>query len=71
MFKILINKFSTQLGAKRLKIVDVARATGISRTTLTNLYYARNTTIGLETLDKLCAYFGCDVNDLFEFKKGK
>ena len=69
MFKILVNKFSTQLGTRRLKITDVARATGISRTTLTNLYYDRNTTISLETLDKLCNYFNCNVNDLFEYRK--
>lgn len=69
MFKILVNKFSAQLGARRLKITNVARATGISRTTLTNLYYDRNTTISLETLDKLCDYFNCSVNDLFEYRK--
>lgn len=69
MFSMISNNFSTILGAKRLKITDVAKNTGISRTTLTNLYYDRNTAISLEKLDKLCEYLQCGVGDLFEYKK--
>ena len=32
------SRFAVLLGEKKKKISDVARATGISRTTLTNLY---------------------------------
>ena len=64
------NKFSMILGAKRLKITDVAKNTGISRTTLTNLYYDRNAAISLDTLDRLCSYLQCGIGDLFEYKKG-
>ena len=63
------NKFSMILGAKRLKITDVAKNTGISRTTLTNLYYDRNAAISLDTLDRLCSYLQCGIGDLFEYKK--
>lgn len=63
------NKFSMILGAKRLKITDVAKNTGISRTALTNLYYDRNAAISLDTLDRLCGFLQCGIGDLFEYKK--
>lgn len=63
------NKFSMMLGAKRLKITDIAKNTGISRTTLTNLYYDRNAAISLDTLDRLCGFLQCGIGDLFEYKK--
>ncbi len=60
------NKFSTLMGARREKITAVAKATGLSRTTLTNLYYDRTASVSMITIDKLCTYFGCNVGDLFE-----
>lgn len=61
------NKFSGLLGEKMLKISTVSRATGISRTTLTNLYFKRGRGIEFETLNKLCEYLECNVDDLFEY----
>lgn len=69
MYSVIDNKFSMILGAKRLKITDVAKNTGISRTTLTNLYYDRNAAISLDTLDRLCSYLQCGIGDLFEYKQ--
>lgn len=62
------NKFSVILGEKLLRISKVAQDTGISRTTLTNLYFRRAQGITFEVMDKLCKYLECDVNDLFEYK---
>ena len=62
------NKFSTILGERLLKISTVAQATGISRTTLTNLYYRRSFQISLDTLDKLCAFLDCSVGDIIEYR---
>lgn len=62
------NKFSVILGEKLLRISKVAQDTGISRTTLTNLYFRRAQGVTFEVLDKLCNYLECDVNDLFEYK---
>ena len=59
------NKFSTILGSKLIKISQVARDTGISRTTLTNIYYKRSTYITFTVLNKLCSYLECGVDDLF------
>lgn len=60
------NRFAALLGERRLKISEVARATGISRTTLTNLYYSKSGAISFEVLAKLCAYLGCQTGELLE-----
>ncbi|WP_144349852.1 helix-turn-helix domain-containing protein [Sporomusa termitida] len=60
------NNFSAILGKRLLKITKIANDTGVSRTTLTNLYYKKSTGISFDVLEKLCAYLNCDVGDLFE-----
>jgi len=55
------------MGEKKLKIVDVARETGINRGTVTRLYHETASRVELETIEALCRYLGCDVGDLFEF----
>lgn len=67
--KMIVNKFSVLLAQRLLKISVLAKATGISRVTLTQLYYRRTKQIDLETLDKLCCYLQCGVGDILEFQK--
>lgn len=62
------NRFSILLGEKLLKISKIAKDTGISRTTLTNLYYRRSIQISFEVLDKLCKYLNCGISDIIEYK---
>ena len=63
------NNFSILLAERLIKISDVVRDTGISRSTLTNLYYRRSRRIDYEVLDKLCAYLNCGVADILEYRK--
>jgi len=63
------NNFSVVLAKRLLKISTVARETGISRTTLTNLYYRRSAYVTFDVLDRLCSYLGCPVGEIFEFAK--
>lgn len=58
---------SRLMGEKKLKIIDVARDTGINRGTVTRLYQETAERIDLDVVDKLCRYFGCDVSGLFEY----
>ncbi|ROQ44164.1 putative transcriptional regulator [Marinobacter sp. 3-2] len=58
---------SKLMGEKKLKIVDVARETGVNRGTITRLYHETASRVELETIDALCRYLGCEVGDLFEF----
>lgn len=60
---------SKLMGEKKLKIVDVARETGVNRGTITRLYHETASRVELETIDALCRYLGCDVGDLFEFQE--
>lgn len=56
------------MGERKLKIVDVARETGINRGTVTRLYHETASRIELEAVEALCRYFDCQVGDLFEYQ---
>lgn len=58
---------SRMMGERRLKIVDVARETGLHRNTITLLYNETATRIDIETIERLCELFHCAVGDLFEY----
>ena len=55
------------MGERRLKIADVARETGLHRNSLTLLYRDEAARIDVETIDKLCDFFGCEVGELLEY----
>ena len=54
------------MGERKMKIVDVARETGLNRNTVTLMYKETAQRIDLEAIDKLCELFGCEVGDLLE-----
>ena len=54
------------MGERKMKIMDVARETGLNRNTVTLLYKETAVRIDLEAIDKLCDLFGCEVGDLLE-----
>lgn len=58
---------SRLMGERKLKIVDVARATGLHRNTITLLYQETAERIDLDSLSKLCTFFECGVSDILEF----
>jgi putative transcriptional regulator len=47
-------------------LMQVARATGVSRNMLAKLYFDRARRLDLEDMAKLCDYFQCALGDLFE-----
>ena len=59
-------RLSRLMGEKRVRIIDVSRATGISRNMLSKLYYDRAQRVDLDDIAKLCDYLECSVADLFE-----
>lgn len=59
-------KLPLLLAEKRLKVADAVRETGISKTTLHKIYNEQSTRIEFETIDKLCAFLGVTVDELFE-----
>ena len=65
---MIINRFPVILAEKRLRVADVVRATGMSKTTLHKLYNDDSSRIDFETLDKLCRFLEVQVGDLLEYK---
>lgn len=61
---------SRLMGERKMKIVDVAKSTGLHRNTITLLYNETASRVDLDTIDKLCRLFDCKVQDLFEFIPG-
>jgi putative transcriptional regulator len=51
----------------QLKIVDVARDTGLHRNTVMLLYQETASRIDLDAMDRLCTYFKIPDGELFEF----
>lgn len=57
-------KLSVLMGENRFSIEDVHKKTGLSRTTISNLYNDKATRIDFETIVKLCRLFNCELNRL-------
>ncbi len=55
------------MGEKKLRIADVARAIGVHRNAITLLYEETATRVDMDTIDKLCAFLDCGIQDLFEY----
>ena len=51
---------------RRITIGEVAEATGIHRMTLSKMINQRGYNAGTDNLDRLCAYFECQIEELVE-----
>ena len=57
---------STLMGRDKLRISDVAKSTGLNRSTITALYNETATRVDLPAVESLCQLFHCQVGELFE-----
>ena len=57
-------RLSTILGARRIKVSDVCRATGIARATIDRYYYDRVNSFDREVLTKLCDFLQIEPGQL-------
>ncbi len=64
--KELISKREFALG-KKITQNEIAEATGINRMTLTKINTQKGYSTSTKTLDKLCAFFDCELSDLVEY----
>ena len=60
---------SRMMGERKLKVMDVARETGLHRHTVTALYKETAQRIELDAVEKLCTFFECEVGEMFELVK--
>ena len=51
---------------RRVTINEIATATGLNRMTLSKILNQKGYGTGTETIDRLCQYFACKVEDLME-----
>lgn len=58
------NNMRVLLAQKRQKVSDVHKATGVSKSTLTALYYERTKRPDIETLQKVSEYLGVTIDEL-------
>jgi DNA-binding Xre family transcriptional regulator len=51
---------------RRVTINEIAAATGLNRMTLSKILNQKGYGTGTDTIDKLCAYFDCRIEDMME-----
>ena len=52
---------------RRVTVNELSTATGINRVTLSKMINARSYSTVTDNVDKLCKFFGCQVQDLMEY----
>ena len=52
--------------SRRITVQEVAEATGVNRMTLSKILNHKGYSTGTDILDRLCTYFGCQVEELVE-----
>ena len=55
------------LAERRLKVADLIRMTGISKSTMHKIYNEQTSRIDFETMDKICEALDIQVGDLFTY----
>jgi putative transcriptional regulator len=60
------SRLSRLMGERKLRIADVARATGVHRNLVTLLYYDRAKRLDFESLERLCRFFDCTIGEFLE-----
>lgn len=63
MIKVHLSKL---LGERKMKISDLANATGLHRNGLSKLYNENTDGIKFETLEKICIALNCEIADVLE-----
>ncbi|ADL13533.1 helix-turn-helix domain-containing protein [Acetohalobium arabaticum] len=63
------SKLSVLMGIKKVNIQDVHEGTGINRNTISRLYHDKLKRVDFDTLNRLCKYFDCQVEDVLEYSK--
>ncbi|TXD98632.1 helix-turn-helix transcriptional regulator [Psychrobacter frigidicola] len=62
------SKLPIILSEKKLRVADVVRAAGISKSTLHKLYNEESSKTDFNAIDQLCEFLDVQVGDLFIYK---
>ena len=55
------------LAERRMKVADLIRMTGISKSTVHKIYNEQTSRIDFDTMDKICEALDIEVGDLFTY----
>lgn len=69
MIRFLINELLSEKQFKegrRITLIEVSEATGINRMTLSKMINHKSYSTVTDSLDKLCIFFKCKIEDLIE-----
>ena len=58
---------STLLGEKRIKMAELSRMTGVSKTTINAMYHDRVRKIDYGVLERICKVLECKLSDVLEY----
>ena len=50
-----------------VQLKEIAQATGVHRVTLSKLANNKEYNVGVDTIEKLCAYFQCGIGEIVEY----
>lgn len=62
---------SRLMGEHKMKIADVANATGLNRNTIALLYHEKAERVDLTAIEKICRLFNCQIGELLELVEGE
>lgn len=66
-FNMITSKLDDLIWQHRTKAKIVAKETGLSESTISNLKNNNTTRYDASTLNLLCKYFNCKVSDILEY----
>ena len=59
-------RLSTLLGERRIKMAELSRLTGVSKTTINAMYHDRVRKIDYSVLERICTSLDCGISDILE-----
>lgn len=60
-------RLSTLLGERRIKMAELSRMTGVSKTTINAMYHDRVRKIDYGVLERICEALDCGLSDVLEY----
>ena len=60
-------RLSTLLGERRIKMAELSRMTGVSKTTINAMYHDRVRKIDYGVLERICSALDCGLSDILEY----
>ena len=64
---MIVSNLPVLLAERRMKVADLIRMTGISKSTMHKLYNEQTSRIDFETMDKICEALDVGVGELFTY----